>query len=204
VTHTEIVHVYFGAGTILTASALLWARYRPNSAARFVWPTLTLLLGLFHLIPVEAQTRTYLQVGWWDTFLSAFPSDLGAWIAMLAKIHVVQHKAAGVLAIWVGAVELGRATGRLTADWWRWSLPVCLVGIGLLFSIHGGTHTHLPHRVEQVHHWIFGTCFVAAGSLLALVEADRLRQPAWRTAWILLVLVAGLDLTLFYRLPPHS
>ncbi len=200
-THTEIVHVYFGAGTVLTASAAVWARYRPESAARFIWPAITLLIGVFALIPVERQTHTYHQVGWWQTFLSAFPDDPGAWVAMLAKIHVVQHKAAGVLAFWGGVVELGRATGQFKAASWRWSLPLCLVGIGLALSIHGGTQTHLPHRVEQVHHWIYGACFVAAGTLLALVEGGRLRHPAWRTTWIFLVLVAGLDMTLFYRLP---
>jgi len=204
-THTEKVHVVFGIlGAVAGALALVHA-FRPASRAQFVWPLIAILIGFCLFIPVEAQTRTYQEVGWWDTILSVVPESprywFDNWFAKLASWHVLQHKAAGLMIMVVGVVEFLRARGRLATSGWRFALPVLLVLIGLAFGIHGGTAVHLPHPTEKLHHRIFGVAFVLAGLVQALVEMGRLRG-AWRGAWALLVMLVGLDIAFFYRINP--
>ena len=205
-THTEKVHVLFGVLTVLTGGAAVWSVYRPASAARRVWPALAFLLGLFMLIPVERGTRTYSEVGWWHTLLSAFPvtavefqTYLHAWIAKVGTTHVLQHKLTGVAGVITAGIEWGRARASLRDPRWRWLLPLGLLAVGCGLGLHGGTHQHLPNPVEQLHHKIYGGCFATAAVILALVEGGVV--PArWRFAWPVLMFAAGLDMMLFYRL----
>jgi len=206
-THTEKVHVVFGVVAAITGAFALWHALRQSSRARFVWPALAVLIGVCLFIPVEAQTRTYDEVGWWDTLLSLVPEQpehwIGNWFATLAAWHAVQHKIGGLLIMTVGVVEWQRARGRLATSRWGYVLPVLLVAIGLTFGVHGGTAAHLPYRSEQIHHRILGVAFVLAGLVQALVESRRL-TGAWRGAWALLVLLVGLDIAFFYRLDPRE
>lgn len=204
-THTEKVHVIFGVLAALTGGLALWHAFRPRSRAALVWPLLALGIGLALFVPVEAQTRTYVEVGWWDTLLSVVPDSprywLNNWFAKLGEWHVVQHKIGGLLIMIVGAVEWRRARGGLQGLAWKFVLPVLLVAIGLSFGIHGGTRAHLPNRTETLHHQVFGLAFVVAGVTKGLVESRRL-GGAWRGAWALVVLLVGLDIALLYRLDP--
>ena len=204
-THTEKVHVLFGVLTAITGGTALWSVYHPRSAARYIWPVLTLLLGFFDLFPLERGTRTYVEVGWWQTFVSAFPGPgdwqtyATVWLEKLKTRHVLQHKLTGLAVMATAGIEWARAIAVLKASSWRWVLPVGLLAIGCGLGIHGGTHAHLSHGVEVLHHRIYGVCFAVAGSVLALVESGRL-APRWRSVWPLLVIAAGVDLMLFYRL----
>jgi hypothetical protein len=204
VTHTEVAHVLFGLGVAVVAVGALRAFHKPTSVARFVWPVATIIVGIFLFIPVERQTCTYSPYEWFDTVLSAFPDDLSEWSAMLSKLHVVQHKIGGLLSVIIGAIELGRSAGRLSRPVWGRLLPYFSIAIGLAIGIHGGTHVHLPFAVEQLHHWIFGFCFVGGGVILAIHQAGLLRSTRWRDSWALLLLLAGIDLMVFYRLPADA
>ncbi len=207
-THTEKVHVIFGLAAAFTGLLALHHAYYPRSRARFAWPVLTFAIGFFLFIPVEAQTRTYQEVGWWDTLLSAVPDSpsywLHNWFAKLDHWHVIQHKVGGILIMAVGVVEALRAHGRLGQRPWAMLLPALLVGIGLAFGVHGGSREHLPHRSEQVHHWLFGAGFVLAGLTLWLHHSGVLRGAAFRGTWAMCVLLVGLDIAFFYRLTPSE
>lgn len=202
-THTEKVHVVFGVLAAMTGALALWHAFRPSSNVRHVWPVLAFLIGFCLFIPVEAQTRTYVEVTWWATILSVVPDSpqywLDNWFAKLASWHVVQHKIGGLMIMVVGVVEAMRGRGRLTTSGWRFVLPTLLVGIGIAFGVHGGGSNHLPFRSEQVHHHVFGVAFVIAGLTQGLVELGRL-HGAWRGVWALLVLLVGINISVFYRL----
>ncbi len=205
-THTEKVHVFFGLMLAVVGGLALWSAYRPASPTRFLWPILAFLVGFVVFIPVEAQTRTYREVGWWSTILSAVPESprywAQNWFRYLSEIHVIQHKVGGLLAMVAGVIEWYRIRGRLAAPGWGWALPALLVGIGLAFGIHGGSVEHLPFRVEQVQHRIFGGAIVLAGVLLGLIRGGRLRHAVWAGSWAAVLLAAGLSITFFYRLSP--
>ena len=200
-THTEHVHLLFGTGLVMTGVLWLGALARPAGPLRYGWPILLFLLGLFLVIPTETQERTYMQVGAWDTFLSVFPNSLTVWLETVQKPHVVQHKAAGVCAMFAGGIEWSRLRGWLPSPGWRWALPFLAVSAGLAIGVHGGTHQHLPRGVEQLHHWIMGGAFVLGGVVHGVASASDPERPLWQSVLPLLVLIAGLDLAFFYRIP---
>lgn len=206
--HTEKVHVMFGLLAAVGGACGLRAVFRAGSPTRLVWPALAVLVGVFLFIPVEGHTLTYQQVGWWDTIVSAIPTDranwIPNWIATLSVRHVLQHKIGGLCIIVMGVVEYQRGRERLMAQGWGMVLPVMLIGAGLAFGIHGGSAEHLPSRGEQVHHWLFGAAFVAAGSSLGLARSGVLRGRMWHGLWALLVLLVGLQIALLYRVAPPT
>lgn len=200
-THTEYVHIMLGWGMAITGMVWLLADTERGRGLRWVWPVLVFLIGFFLFIPTETQERSYTQVGAWDTFLSVFPNSLAVWLETVQKHHVIQHKTAGVCAMLAGGVEFGRATGALKAARWAWFLPLLSIGAGLAIGIHGGTQQHLPRVTEQLHHWIMGGALVVGGGLLALSKAGRLKSEMWPRVLPGLMVVAGVDFLLFYRLP---
>ena len=198
-THTEHVHILFGIGLAVTGT--LWLGGQTSAAAplRYVWPLLLVAVGVFMVIPTETQERTYLPVDTWDTFLSVFPNSLSVWLTTAHKFHVIQHKAAGVCAIVAGGIEESRACGFLATSRWRWALPLLTIAAGLALGVHGGTHQHLPRLVERAHHWVLGGALVLGGVAQAMASGHP-EHPGMQRVLPTLVLVAGLDLALFYRL----
>jgi hypothetical protein len=184
----------------------LCAAHRPGSWSRTAWPILALTLGALLFVPVEAQTRTYQPVGWWETFFSWIPTHpdswLEDWLDTAGKVHVIQHKVGGFLAFAIGAIELGVARRWLAHDGWTRLLPWFSIAIGLSFAVHGGTEQHLPSASEQFQHWIMGAGFVCGGIVLALHQARILRSARWKYAWPIIVTATGVELSLFYRLAP--
>lgn len=207
-THTERVHVLFGSGLVLMSLLALWAVRRPAGVAASAWPALAFLIGLFLFIPVESQTRTYATLGWADFLRTIAPDDpghwLGDWLRRAGAAHVIQHKIGGIAAMLAGVGELGLARGWLRAPGWRLLLPACLVCVGLAFGIHGGSSHHLPFRMEQLQHRLMGLGLVAAGVSVGLQRAGVLRHQGWALVWPVLGLAVGLNLALFYRLPPGT
>jgi hypothetical protein len=199
-THTEIVHILFG-GAVAAMGLAAYPRWAGGRRLRYLWPSLAFLIGFFLFIPVESGTRTYAVSGWWDTFRDAFPDWGESWSYNFTMRHIIQHKITGLLAMLVGLIETGRAAGWLRRPVWGRLLPFFSIAVGLFLGIHGGTHMHLPSRVEQLHHWILGAAFVGGGIVLWLVQAQYLRGPRWADVWPTIVLLAGLDLVFFYRLP---
>lgn len=199
-TKTEIQHVYFGLGLTVMAIAALLAWRRPDSRARWVWPSVAIVIGLFLFLPSETGEGHYRPRGWLQTLADLWPIRTDRWLSALAQLHVLQHKIAGAATLLVGGVELARTGGRLAGEGWRWVLPLGSIVAGAAITIHGGSAHHLPTAAEQLHHWVMGFAFVVGGGLLGFQRAGRL-QDAWRWAWPVLVLVAGLDLVFLYRIP---
>lgn len=206
--HTEKVHVMFGLLAALGGACALRATFRPTSPTRLVWPVIAVVVGVVLFIPVEGHTLTYQEVGWWDTIRSMIPTDranwIPNWIATLSVRHVLQHKIGGLCIIVMGAVEFLRGMGWLSRTGWGAVLPVMLAGAGLAFGIHGGSAEHLPTRGEQLHHWVFGAAFVAAGLSLGLARSGRLSGRMWLGAWAVLVMLVGLQIALLYRVEPPT
>ncbi|HEU5041492.1 MAG TPA: hypothetical protein VFT84_11750 [Gemmatimonadales bacterium] len=128
------------------------------------------------------------------------PNSLDVWLTTVRKGHVIQHKAAGVSAMLAGGIETLRGAGRLAGPGWRWAMPLLAIAAGLAIGVHGGTHTHLPRIAEQAHHWVLGAALVLGGLAHARATASRPPHPVLQRVLPLLVVAAGLDLALFYRL----
>ena len=199
-THTEHVHILFGIGLVLTGALWLGGETAAGHRLRYVWPLVLVAVGVFLVIPTETQERTYVRVGAWDTFLSVFPNSFSVWLTTVQKVHVIQHKVSGLCAIAAGGIEESRACGLLAAPRWRWALPLLTIAAGLAIGIHGGTHQHLPRVAETAHHWIMGGAFVLGGVVHGIAIGHRPEYPGLQRVLPALVLLAGLDLAIFYRL----
>jgi hypothetical protein len=207
-THTERVHVLFGAGLVLLALLAIQAERRPGGMAAVAWPTLALLIGLLLFVPVEAQTRTYAVLGWMDVLRTLVPDHparwLGDWLVTARATHALQHKVGAAAAMLAGGAELGRARGALSHPRWRYVLPACLLVVAASFGVHGGTSHHLPFAMEQRQHHVMGAGFALGGLSLGLHRAGILPHRGWALVWPALALLAGIGLILFYRLPPGA
>jgi hypothetical protein len=199
-THTEHVHILFGIGLAVTGALWLGGQTHAGARLRYAWPLVLVAVGVFLVIPTETQERTYVQVDTWDTFLSVFPNSLSVWLTTVQKFHVIQHKITGLCAIVAGGIEESRACGRLAASRWRWGLPLLTITAGLALGVHGGTHQHLPRLVERAHHWVLGGALVLGGVAQAIAMGHRPEHPSLQRVLPALVLVAGLDLAVLYRL----
>jgi hypothetical protein len=99
-----------------------------------------------------------------------------------------------------GGIEGSRACRWLPKPQWRWALPLLTIAAGLAIGVHGGTHQHLPRIAEQSHHWMLGGFLVLGGLVHAVAIGYVPERPSWQRVLPALVLLAGLDLALFYRL----
>src|SRR5260370_2842576 len=117
-----------------------WSQWRPDSAARLIWPSLCFMIGLFVFVPVDVGTGQYRPAGAWETFVSVVPDSAAYWVQRwvrpLGQLHVVQHKLSGLLAMVLGVIEYGRASGRLTRPVLRQVLPGVSIAARLALSIH--------------------------------------------------------------------
>ena len=208
-THTERVHVLFGAGVILMALLAIEAERRRGGWAAAAWPGLAFLIGLVLFVPVEAQTRTYAVLGWTDVLRTLAPDRPGQWLSdwlavTIRSPHVIQHKIGGAAAMLAGGVEVGRARGALRRPGWRYVLPACLLVVAASLGLHGGTSHHLPFAVEQREHHVMSVGFALGGLSAGLHRAGILPHWGWALVWPVLALLAGVALVLFYRLPPGA
>jgi uncharacterized membrane protein HdeD (DUF308 family) len=129
-----------------------------------------------------------------------FPNSLNVWLTTVQQTHVIQHKVTGICAMLAGGIEGSRAFGWLSAPQWQWALPLLTIAAGLAIGLHGGTHQHLPRVAEQAHHWILGGALLLGGVAHAVAIGHEPNRPKGQRVLPVLVLIAGLDLALFYRL----
>jgi hypothetical protein len=207
-THTERTHLLFGTGLALMGLLAMLAARRRHGAAAAAWPVLAFCIGFVLFIPVESQTRTYRAMEWGSFLATLVPDHPASWVAdWLERAragHVVQHKLGGLLAMAAGLVELGIARRWLEEDRWTPLLPLCLIATGAAFGIHGGSTHHLPFAAEQTHHRLLGLGLAAGGVTLGLHRAGVLSHRGWALLWPLLAMLVGLNMALFYRLPPAA
>lgn len=207
-THTERTHLLFGTGLALMGLLAMLAAQRRNGVAAAAWPVLAFCIGLVLFIPVESQTRTYRTMEWGSFLATLIPDHpatwIGDWLERARAGHVVQHKIGGLIAMAAGVVELGIARRWLQEEHWTYLLPLCLIATGVAFGAHGGSTHHLPFSTEQTQHRILGLGLAAGGVTLGLHRAGVLSHRGWALLWPLLVMLAGLNMALFYRLPPAA
>jgi len=175
---SEQVHWIVGAVITAFAALLLWLETRPASVpwARFVIPSLLLSAGLMLVF---------------DPLLhgAAAPENYGA--------ETAQHIGMGVVLLAIGAIELARAMGKLSAPGWALVLPAVLVGIGLLFVMHAQHDADVPMLLLIAQHRIVGvTLWLIAGALAVAELSTRLR-PAFRVAALTLMLLFGVEFLLY-------
>jgi putative copper resistance protein D len=181
--YSEFNHHLAGVFVILIAlseaSGLL---RRPGLArARFLLPVAMLGAGVFLLIWSDHDAWPIGSLTLRETLFGGDP-------------EMLQHKTYGVLLLAVGAIEVLRRLGRLTATAWRIPLPAfAIIGGLMLFGHSHGAHP-AAHKIA-VHHAVMGALAISAGSSKLL--AGGLSRPRWDLLWPLLILIIGLQLLVY-------
>ena len=126
-------------------------------------------------------------------------------------LEILQHKAIGLMAVLVGAVEAGRRSRWLSSDRWAGLLPTYAIVGGLLLLVHEHGPHPSGHQIDQ-HHTIMAGLAVAAGLAKGLtlsnelfVRGDQLiprmgleMNVVGTRIWASLIVILGL-LLVFYR-----
>jgi putative copper resistance protein D len=156
------------------------------SWARFLLPAAMTCTGVFLLVWSDHEAWPIGKLSFGETF---FGQDH----------EILQHKAYGLLALFVGAIELVRRLGHMGRAVWATPLPLmAIIGGLMLFG-----HSHGAHPAAQkiaIHHAIMGTLAVTAGSSKLWSGWSRGSKSGgskWELLWAGLILVIGAQLLIY-------
>lgn len=156
---------------------------------RYVWPSCFLLAGVY--LALFSDTEIW-PMG---------PQTL--WFAVRNNPEDLQHKVFALILLFLGAVELQRARGKLKSLWSAWAFPVLgMVGaIMLLFhhhsaGMHGAHHMEVMEHIKSEH---LGFAIVGGGVALTkgISEIEGGWQGVFKKVWPALMIVLGI-LLMFY------
>jgi len=189
IAYSEFNHHVAGLLLLVIGCAELSQALRSSSPlwARLLLPTALGFMGLFLLIWSDHEAW---PIGSLTLSQTLYGGDH----------EILQHKLYGVLAVLVAAIEIPRRIGRLRRAAWMVPLPAFAIAGGwMLFNHSHGFHPSAQHIA--LHHAVMGTLAITAGSS-KLVSAWKTgaslpAQSRWELLWAVLLLVIGLQLTLY-------
>ncbi len=156
------------------------------SWAKLLLPAAMTATGLFLMIWSDHEAWPIGRLSFGETF---FGNDH----------ETIQHKAYGLLALFVGSVEIARRFGYVGNAAWATPLPLLAVVGGLMLF----GHSHGDHPAAQkiaLHHTVMGVLAITAGSS-KLWSTWRLASQAgaskWEVLWACLILVIGAQLLIY-------
>ena len=189
VAYSEFNHHVAGFLLLVIGSAELSLAFRSSAAlwVRLLLPAALGLMGVFLLIWSDHEA-------WPIGSLSLAQTLYGG------DHEILQHKLYGVLAVLIAAIEILRRIGRLPHAAWMVPLPAfAIIGGWMLFNHSHGFHPSAQHIA--LHHAVMGTLAITAGSS-KLVSAWQTGaslpvRSRWELLWAVLLVVIGLQLTLY-------
>jgi copper resistance protein D len=174
------------AGIFLLTQDRLATRW---PGVRYVWPSCFLLAGVY--LALFSDTEIW-PIGH-ETL----------WFAIRDNPEDLQHKLFALILLFLGAVELQRARGKLKSLWSGWAFPVAgMAGaIMLLFhhhsgGMHGAHHMEVMEHIKTEHRGFAG---VGAGVALSkgISEVRGSWQDVLKKVWPSLMIVLGILLMLY-------
>ena len=189
IAYSEQNHHFSGWMVILMGLAEVSQVVRLSSIAwaRLLLPAAMTATGIFLLVWSDHEAWPIGSLGFAETFFGQDP-------------EIVQHKIYGLLALFVGSVELLRRFGRVEHKAWSIPLPLmAIVGGLMLFGHSHGVHPS-AHKIA-IHHNVMGGLAIMAGSsklLSGLVRpASESGSSKWEWLWPALLLLIGAQLVFY-------
>jgi hypothetical protein len=108
-----------------------------------------------------------------------------------------QHFALAGLCLVIGLAELLRAEARLRRWIWRVPLPIGMFAAGAIFWFHAQHKTDAPPVLLTVQHRILGASLAIGAASKTVTELPHPVARRLGAAWLLPVLLAGVDLLLY-------
>jgi hypothetical protein len=157
--------------------------------ARLLLPAAMLVSGIFLMIWSDHEAWPIGPLSLTETFFGH-------------NHEMIQHKMFGLLALFVGSVELFRRIGRLDHMAWATPLPLMAIlgGLMLFGHSHGG---HPSAQQIALHHAVMGAMAVTAGSskLVSGWRRSGLETAPfrWELLWAGLIFLIGAQLLIYFE-----
>jgi hypothetical protein len=109
-----------------------------------------------------------------------------------------QHLLQGSTLLVAGVVEALLLVGRLRAWLWRLALPLALAVVAIVFLMHAQHATGFRMELLLVQHRAFAIALLTSAVAKAVASVPRFHGTVWRVAWLLPLLIFGIEM-LTYR-----
>lgn len=175
--HIAGVFVLCAGGLALLAVAggkrFAWARY--------AWPALFFLLGVFLFVRHDPESWPFGPLTFWESMTEA---------------QVLQHMLFTLIALAIGAIEWMRYRGTLTHPAWGWIFPSLAVSAAIMLFMHKHGEGEAADKIYR-HHSIMATSGIIA--MIAKVFDDSRvsdsRIPGY--VWTSLIAFVGFMLLIY-------
>lgn len=175
--HIAGVFVLFAGGLALLAVAG-GERY---SWARYGWPGLFFLLGVFLFVRHDPESWPWGPLTFWESVTDA---------------QVLQHMLFTLIALAIGVIEWLRCRGTLTHPAWGWIFPSLAVSAAIMLFLHHHGEGPVADKIYR-HHSIMATSGIIA--MVAKVFDDarfsNSRVPGY--IWTTLIMFVGVMLLIY-------
>lgn len=178
---SEQVHWILGAVVTGAALLLLLLLLRAAGLVRAAW--------LDYVLPVALLLLAL------ETFID--PILHGGETPAHGKAETAQHRTMGLVAAAAGGIELLRMRGRVKARVWALALPFGVLAVGVFFLVHGEHGPGPPDMLVLVQHRIMGTTLLVAALARSVATLRSAAAPGFEIAWLVAVLLFGLELLLY-------
>lgn len=171
-----------GLFAAIAVIALLQALgYINSKAARYIWPTLIILGGLF--LPVYIAIQGEVKVG-----------------LLINDPQQIEHALIAFLLVLAGSAEILLVAGIFQRKFWRFIAPAALAAIGIILFVH--TEYGTPEAVaEAVSKHRYQGAMVMLVGLLKSAEVQWQRTIKWLAyPWIVALFITAI-LLITYREP---
>ncbi len=186
VAYSERNHHIAGWLVLLMGCAELSHALRLSSLswARLLLPAAMTSTGLFLMVWSDHEAWPIGQLSFAETFWGH-------------DHEILQHKAYGLLALFVGTVEVLRRIGKIGHAAWASPLPLMAIIGGLM--LFGHSHGAHPSAAKiALHHAIMGTLALTAGSSkLWSSWASAVGASKWELVWAGLIVAIGVQLLMY-------
>lgn len=189
IAYSEQNHHFAGWMVILMGLAEMSqvVRLSAVAGARLLLPAAMTATGVFLLVWSDHEAWPIGSLGFVETFFGQDP-------------EIFQHKIYGLLALFVGSVELLRRFGWVEHKVWSIPLPLMAIVGGLM--LYGHSHgVHPSARKIALHHGVMGALAITAGSskLLSVIRrsASESGSSYWEWLWPGLLLLIGVQLVFY-------
>jgi putative copper resistance protein D len=175
--HIAGVFVLFAGGLAMLA-AFGGPRY---SWARYGWPGLFFLLGVFLFFRHDPESWPWGPLSLWESITDA---------------QVLQHTLFTFIVLGIGAIEWLRCNGTLTHPAWNWFFPILAISAAGMLFLHKHGEGVVADKI-YLHHSIMATSGIIAMVTKVLDDSRLLKNRANGYLWPGLIMFIGVMLLIY-------
>jgi len=181
--YSELNHRIAGVFVFMAGGLALLARIgEPRYAwARYSWPSLFFLLGIFLAIRHDPESWPGGPLTFWES---------------VTDVQVLQHMLFTLIVLGIGGIEWLRSRGILVHSAWGWLFPSLAISAALMLAMHKHGEGLVADKIYR-HHAIMAVSGVIAMIAKVFDDSRLFDNRVGSYIWTTLIMFIGL-LLLFY------